>query len=117
MALPLEVGEEFHCNNRHTYPFADPYPGSVILWTRVAPMIDDDKSNATVSGFVPLYNHEVEGYVKTSSSPICVNYKVGTEKSLEESCIVKTGTAYTTSDIDFTVKASRESLYAALPGD
>ena len=70
-------------------------------------MVDDDKSNVTVSGFVPLYNHDVEGYVKVSKAPVCVNYKVGTEMSLEESCIVKTGTAYTTSDIDFTVKVSR----------
>jgi alkaline phosphatase D len=99
--------DSFRCQHLTS---TDPYPHSVILWTRIAPQEDDDKSNVTVSGFVPLYNHDTESYVKASSSPICVNYVVGTEKSLSGSCIVDKGTAYTTSDIDYTVKVEAKNL-------
>ncbi|KAF2104241.1 alkaline phosphatase-like protein [Rhizodiscina lignyota] len=94
----------------HGIASGDPYANSVILWTRIAPEEDDDKSNVTVSGFVPLYNHETESYVKASTAPICVNWKVGTEKSMADSCIVSKGTAYTTSDIDYTVKVEAGGL-------
>lgn len=86
----------------------DPYPNSVILWTRIAPQEDNDKSNVTVSGFVPLYNHETEKYVKASSAPICVNWKISKSKNLRNPC--DEGTAYTTSDIDYTVKVEAQHL-------
>jgi alkaline phosphatase D len=71
-------------------------------------MNDDDHSNVTVSGFVPLYNHDTQSYVKASVSPICVNYKVSTKKDF--SSVVHTGTAFTTSDIDYTIKVEADGL-------
>lgn len=90
-------------NFTHGVASGDPYPHSVILWTRVAPSLEADRSNVTVEGYVPLYSHETEQYVKASPNPICVEYRVGTDGNF--SSIADKGTAYTTSDIDFTVKA------------
>jgi alkaline phosphatase D len=56
----------------------------------------------TVSGTAPLYNHLTEEYVKVSVAPVCVNYKVATDQALTK--VVSSGTAYTSSDIDYTVK-------------
>lgn len=102
----------------HGVASGDPYANSVILWTRCATMVDDDKSNGeanpgrngavayvdsvTVSGTAPLYNHETESYVRISTAPVCVNYKVATDEALCD--VVTSGQAYTTSDIDYTVK-------------
>jgi alkaline phosphatase D len=94
-------------NFTHGVASGDPYPHSVILWTRIAPSLEHDKSNVTVSSYVPFYSHETEKYIKASPSPICVEYRVGTDGKF--SSIVDKGTAYTTSDIDFTVKASPTS--------
>jgi alkaline phosphatase D len=58
----------------------------------------------TVSGYVPFYSHETEKYIKASPNPICVEYRVGTDRNISN--VVDKGTAYTTSDIDFTVKVS-----------
>lgn len=89
-------------NFTHGVASGDPYPDSVILWTRVSPNSDNDHSNVTVSGYVPLYNHDTEQYVKASTSPVCVEYKVASDKDLSD--VVDSGTAYTSSDIDYTVK-------------
>lgn len=89
-------------NFTHGVASGDPYPHSVVLWTRVAPSLESDKSNVTVSGYVPLYNHETEQYIKADPNPICVEYRVGTDANFTS--VVDKGTAYTTSDIDFTVK-------------
>ena len=89
-------------NFTHGVASGDPYPHSVILWTRIAPSLVSDRSNVTVSGNVPFYSHETEKYIKASPNPICVEYRVGTDGNF--SSVVDTGTAYTTSDIDFTVK-------------
>jgi alkaline phosphatase D len=40
--------------------------------------------------------------VKVSVAPVCVNYKVATDQALTK--VVTSGTAYTSSDIDYTVK-------------
>lgn len=88
----------------HGVASGDPYPHSVILWTRIAPSLEHDRSNITVSGYVPVYSHETEQYIKASPNPICVDYRVGTDGNF--STIVDKGKAYTTSDIDFTVKVS-----------
>lgn len=90
-------------NFTHGVASGDPYPHSVILWTRIAPSLEADRSNVTVSGYVPFYSHETEKYIKASPNPICVEYRVGTDGNF--SSVVDKGTAYTTSDIDFTVKA------------
>ena len=88
----------------HGIASGDPFPDSVILWTRISPVLENDKSNVTVEGNVPLYNHDTEQYIKANPNPICVEYEVGTDKNLSASSIVDKGTAYTTSDIDYTVK-------------
>ena len=91
-------------NFTHGVASGDPYPNSVILWTRVSPTLKNDDSNVTVKGNVPLYNHDTETYIKASPNPICVEYQVGSDKNF--SSVVDHGTAYTTSDIDYTVKVS-----------
>jgi alkaline phosphatase D len=90
----------------HGIASGDPFPDSVILWTRVAPSQASDKSNVTVEGTVALYNHETELYVKADPNPICVEWKVWEG----ESKVITKGTAYTTSDIDYTVKVEAKGL-------
>ncbi|ODM23768.1 hypothetical protein SI65_01357 [Aspergillus cristatus] len=51
-------------NFTHGVASGDPYADSVILWTRVAPRMQSDESDVTVSGDVPLYNHETERFVE-----------------------------------------------------
>lgn len=95
-------------NFTHGVASGDPYPNSVILWTRVAPTAESDRSNVTVAGTVELYSHETEKYVKADANPTCIEWKVwelqkghnGTVKGP----LRRSGKAYTTSDIDFTVK-------------
>lgn len=89
----------------HGVASGDPYPDSVILWTRVSPAPENDKSNVTVSGYVPLYNHDTQEYVSLSKAPICVEYKVASDEELAN--VVDSGTVYTSSDIDYTVKVGR----------
>lgn len=86
----------------HSVASGDPYPNSIIIWTRVSPQVENDRSNVTVTGNVPLYNHDTEQYIKGSANPICVEYQVASDETLKT--VVDKGTAYTTSDIDYTVK-------------
>jgi alkaline phosphatase D len=60
----------------------------------------------TVDGTAGLYSHETEQYVKADSHPICVEWKVFQGKSADSPLqwVVAKGKAYTTSDIDYTVK-------------
>lgn len=95
-------------NFTHGVASGDPYPDSVILWTRASPMMDNNKSNATVRGTVPLYNHELLEYVYTSTSPVCVSYAVSPFRNM--STVVSSGRAYTSSDIDYTVKVEAGGL-------
>ena len=95
-------------NFTHGIASGDPYSDSVILWTRVAPTTDNDASNVTVSGTVPLYNHNIDEYVEASSNPICVSYVVSESEDLSDP--VTEGKAYTSSDIDFTVKVEAKDL-------
>ncbi|KAI6868168.1 hypothetical protein KC323_g3162 [Hortaea werneckii] len=95
-------------NFTHGVASGDPYPDSVILWTRASPNFDNNKSNATVRGTVPLYNHELLEYVYTSTSPVCVSYAVSTDRNMSN--VVSSGRAYTSSDIDYTVKVEAKGL-------
>ncbi|KAI9701114.1 MAG: hypothetical protein M1836_001783 [Candelina mexicana] len=95
-------------NFTHGVASGDPYSNSVILWTRISPQQDDDKSNVTVSGAVPLYNHDTQSYVQVSTAPVCVTFKIATDKAITK--VVDSGTAYTSSDIDFTVKVEAGKL-------
>lgn len=99
-------------NFTHGVASGDPYPDSVILWTRVAPTSDNDASNVTVSGHVPLYNHDTEEYVSVSKAPVCVQYKVASDKGCNQ--VVDHGTVYTSSDIDYTVKVRRRTYWQRL---
>lgn len=98
----------------HGVASGDPYPDSVILWTRIAPSTESDQSNVTVEGTVPVYNHDTETYIEADANPICVEWAVwrqtsenGTNSNATYAGPAESsGTAYTTSDIDFTVKVS-----------
>ncbi|KAL8974643.1 MAG: hypothetical protein Q9197_001131 [Variospora fuerteventurae] len=100
-------------NFTHGVASGDPYPTSVILWTRCAPMSDDVSSNLTVSGYVPLYNPvPIYGAAHDtgppSTSPVCLTYKVSTDKNLASTA--DSGTVYTSSDTDYTVKVEASGL-------
>ncbi|KAL3466921.1 PhoD-like phosphatase-domain-containing protein [Aspergillus heterothallicus] len=92
----------------HGVASGDPYTHSIILWTRVAPSAEASDSNTTVTGDVPLYDHENEKYAKASAHPICVDYRVFSDKEGEE--VVDSGRAFTSSDVDFTVKVEASGL-------
>jgi alkaline phosphatase D len=89
-------------NFTHGVASGDPLDDSVILWTRAAPSADNDESNKTVSGYVPLYDHSTDQYVESSNAPVCVDWKIGTSKSLKQ--VADSGVVYTSSDIDYTIK-------------
>ena len=93
--------EASQLNFTHGVASGDPWPESVILWTRVAPSLKSDSSNRTVDGTAGLYSHETEKYIKADSHPICVDWEV---KPSDGEKVVSSGRAYTTSDIDYTIK-------------
>ncbi|KLU93177.1 alkaline phosphatase D, partial [Magnaporthiopsis poae ATCC 64411] len=96
-------------NFTHGVASGDPYQDSVILWTRAAPIgSDNDDSNVTVSGLVALYSHETEKYVKASAAPVCLQWSISESKDLASPA--DSGTAYTSSDIDYTVKVEAKNL-------
>ena len=94
-------------NFTHGVASGDPYPNSVILWTRCAPTFDDVADNSTVSGNVPLYNpvpiaQDTDAQRPPSTAPVCLKYIVAKDKALTS--VVDSGTVYTSSDLDYTVK-------------
>ena len=94
-------------NFTHGVASGDPYPNSVILWTRCAPTVDDVNDNSTNTGYVPLYNpvpiyNDTDENLPPSTSPVCVQYKIAKDKALQN--VVDSGTAYTSSDVDYTLK-------------
>ena len=99
-------------NFTHGVASGDPYPNSVILWTRVAPQSDNSNSNLTVTGYAPLFDHDNEKYVTVSKSPICVEYKIASDKALCE--VVDSGKVYTSSDVDFTIKVRNKMMVDGL---
>jgi alkaline phosphatase D len=89
----------------HGVASGDPWSDSVILWTRIAPSDDSSESTVVVDGTAKLYDHETEKYIKADPNPICVEWNV--YESLPQGRkdkAVANGMAYTTSDIDYTVK-------------
>ncbi|KAI1865129.1 hypothetical protein JX265_008176 [Neoarthrinium moseri] len=97
-------------NFTHGVASGDPWPESVILWTRAAPSLASDQSNVTVEGTAQLFNHDTGQYVVADPNPICVEWKVFQAGYSTESKAVSTGQAYTTSDIDYTVKVEATGL-------
>ncbi|KAI1382193.1 PhoD-like phosphatase-domain-containing protein [Hypoxylon crocopeplum] len=91
----------------HGIASGDPFPDSVILWTRIAPSLESDTSNITVEGPVPLYSHDTQTYIKADPAPICAEWKVFANESQD---VVSSGEAYTTSDIDYTIKVEATGL-------
>ena len=76
-------------------------------------MQDDVSSNSTVSGFVPLFNpvpiyNENGTHIPVSNAPVCVEYKIASDKALGS--VVDSGTLYTSSDVDYTVKVEAQHL-------
>ncbi|KAJ6780407.1 hypothetical protein PWT90_02294 [Aphanocladium album] len=97
----------------HGVASGDPHPDSVILWTRVAPANESDASDAAVRGTARLYSHETDKFVKADPNPICVEWTVAKSKcgaNATDNVVVARGTAYTTSDIDYTVKVEAKGL-------
>lgn len=89
----------------HGVASGDPWPESVLLWTRIAPSKESDASNVTVEGTAPMYNHDTQTYIDASANPVCVDWAVYEDADGESTGdSVSSGKAYTTSDIDFTVK-------------
>ncbi|PGH02272.1 alkaline phosphatase D [Blastomyces parvus] len=92
----------------HSVASGDPYPNSVILWTRVSPTNESSDSNVTVSGTAPLYDHDNDRYVSVSTSPVCVEYKVAKDDKMRK--VVTVGEVWTSSDVDYTVKVEATGL-------
>lgn len=74
-------------------------------------MQDDVASNATVSGYVPLYNPvpiytDSNGTTPVSTAPVCVSFKIAHDKALSQ----VVGTAYTSSEVDYTLKLGSRIL-------
>nr|POE72990.1 alkaline phosphatase d [Quercus suber] len=92
----------------HGVASGDPYPSSVILWTRVAPMSTNVSSNASMSGYIPLYSHGAN--LTVSTAPVCVEFKVARTPDFAQ--VESHGKAYTSSDIDYTVKVEASNLTA-----
>ncbi|OJD15955.1 hypothetical protein AJ78_03824 [Emergomyces pasteurianus Ep9510] len=92
----------------HGVASGDPYPNSVILWTRIAPTSESSNSDLPVSGTAPLYDHDNAKYVAVSTAPICVEYKVAKVSEMQE--VVNEGEVWTSSDVDYTVKVEATGL-------
>ncbi len=79
-------------------------------WRRPNLTGDNDHGNQTVSGSVELYSHETDAFVRASKAPVCVEWNVAPDPDFHS--VVSSGTAYTSSDIDFTVKVEARKLKA-----
>ena len=110
---PLQRRQSIQYSFTHNVASGDPYPNSVILWTRCAPSSDNVASNSTVQGYVPLYNpvpiyNDTDEGKPPSTAPVCLTYKVATDENLAD--IVDQGQVYTSSDVDYTVKVEATGL-------
>ncbi|KAK7466976.1 hypothetical protein VKT23_004039 [Stygiomarasmius scandens] len=79
-------------NFTHSVASGDPFDTSVLLWTRAVPV--------SPSGTTQLPDQSV---------PVCVAYKISTSPTLEGR-IVDSGQAFTSYDVDFTVKVEASGL-------
>ncbi|KAL6356005.1 hypothetical protein LRP88_09590 [Fusarium phalaenopsidis] len=95
----------------HGVASGDPWADSVILWTRIAPLAKSSESTKVVDGTAGYYSHETEKYIKADPHPICLDWDVyDSDPSEGEAKRVTSGRAYTTSDIDYTVKVEAPDL-------
>jgi alkaline phosphatase D len=84
----------------HGIASGDPYSDSVIIWTRLAPTSENTASDTVPGGVVPIYDNPEAA--PPSQKAACVEFKISTDSALIS--IVDQGYAYTTSDVDYTVK-------------
>lgn len=87
----------------HGIASGDPLEDSVILWTRLSPSSNNTASDTVPEGVVPIYDHPEAD--KPSGKSACVEFKISTDERFTD--IVDQGKAYTSSDVDFTVKVSK----------
>lgn len=73
--------------------------------------MDNDRSNVTVSGTAALYNHDTQQYVEASQNPICVEWTISEQEDLQNA--TSSGKAYTSSDIDYTIKVEASGIYVS----
>ena len=100
-------------NFTHGVASGDPFPNSVIIWTRCSPQFDEVNANTSVNGFVPLYNpvpiySDTDQNMPPSNAPVCLNYQVSSDNKMAN--VVVKGTVYTSSDVDYTVKVEATGL-------
>ncbi|KAL1628336.1 hypothetical protein SLS54_001909 [Diplodia seriata] len=84
-------------NFTHGVASGDPYADSVILWTRVSPEYDNDKSNGDPNAVLDL---------------VALSFGKSAYKSSNRNMknVVTSGQAYTSSDIDWTIKVEATGL-------
>ncbi|KAF5561538.1 alkaline phosphatase [Fusarium phyllophilum] len=92
-------------NFTHGVASGDPWPNSVILWTRIAPGNVSSADTAPIDGTEPLYSHETKKFIEADPNPICLHWKVFPVGKKDSKSVVSSGKAYTTADIDYTVEA------------
>ncbi|KAF5650289.1 alkaline phosphatase [Fusarium sp. NRRL 25303] len=92
-------------NFTHGVASGDPWPNSVILWTRIAPTNVSSAGTAPIDGTEPLYSHETKKFIEADPNPICLYWKVFPVGKKDSKSVVSSGKAYTTADIDYTVEA------------
>ncbi|KAH6851054.1 PhoD-like phosphatase-domain-containing protein [Chaetomium sp. MPI-CAGE-AT-0009] len=93
-------------NFTHGVASGDPYADSVILWTRLAPTAESVASDIVPGGVVPIYDGS-EG-APPSTKAACVEFKIATDLALAN--VVDQGRAFTSSDVDYTVKFEASGL-------
>ncbi|KAG4270348.1 alkaline phosphatase [Fusarium proliferatum] len=98
-------------NFTHGVASGDPWPNSVILWTRIAPSNVSSSDTAPIDGTEPLYSHESKKFIEADPNPICLYWKVFPVGKKDSKSVVSSGKAYTTADIDYTVKACIDAKF------
>ncbi|KAF5685931.1 alkaline phosphatase [Fusarium denticulatum] len=98
-------------NFTHGVASGDPWPNSVILWTRIAPTNVSSADTAPIDGTEPLYSHENKKFIEAYPNPICLHWKVfpvgkKDSKSVVEAKGLKPLTTYS---YQFTVCNSKKS--------
>ncbi|KAF5549801.1 alkaline phosphatase [Fusarium mexicanum] len=98
-------------NFTHGVASGDPWPNSIILWTRIAPTNVSSADTAPIDGTEPLYSHETKKFIQADPNPICLHWKVFPVGKKDSKSVVSSGKAYTTADIDYTVKACSDTRF------
>jgi alkaline phosphatase D len=90
----------------HGVASGDPLADSVIIWTRLAPSSNNTASDTVPEGVVPVYDHPEAD--QPSEKSACVEFRIASDEKLTD--IVDKGTAYTTSEVDYTIKVRYRSI-------